>query len=86
VETNRYDEAKKVLTDALEVIPEKETEKVQAIERRLTEVQELISVKEEETQEENQEDPLTVSMEVLDTRIYRIILILWNLPVKIFII
>ncbi|MGI6011484.1 MAG: PdaC/SigV domain-containing protein [Ruminococcus sp.] len=65
VETNRYDEAKKVLTDALEVIPEKETEKVQAIERRLTEVQELISVKEEETQEENQEDPLTVSMEVL---------------------
>ena len=60
VETQQYDEAEEVLTEALEVIPAKETKKVEAIRRKLSEVQELIKI-----EEEQEEDPLNIAMEVL---------------------
>ena len=53
VETQQYDEAEEVLKEALEVIPAKETKKVEAIRRKLSEVQELIKI-----EEEKEEDPL----------------------------
>ena len=65
VETERYDEARDILNDALEAIPEKETTKVEAIQAKLAEVETLMAEVSKEA-EEDEPNALQIAMETLN--------------------
>lgn len=65
VETKRYDQALDILDDALEVIPAKESTKVEVIKAKITEVEEIIA-KAEEREETKEPNALDIAMQTLN--------------------